>query len=287
VKGKTCVITGGTGGIGKATALGLARLGARVVLVGRDRARGEAAVAEIEVAVPGAEVTLLLADLSSLQEVRRLAAELVERCERIDVLVNNAGTAPSQPRRTPEGLGLMLATNYLSPYLLTELLLDRLRASAPARIVNVSSHTHHFVKAIPWEEVEGGGRAGPAAGYDLTKLFEVIWTFDLAARLDPTEVTANCLNPGWPLKTNLHREATGGFGLFLKVTQLFASPAAKGAETSIHLASAPELASVSGRYFANSREAKTSALANDPAARHRLSELSARLCELPAPSPAQ
>ena len=113
----------------------------------------------------------------------------------------------------------------------------------------------------------------------------MIWTFDLAARLDPAEVTANCLNPGWPLKTNLHREMTGGFGFFLRLIQLFASPAAKGAETSIHLASASELASVSGRYFANSREATTSALANDPLARQRLGELSARLCGLPAASP--
>jgi NAD(P)-dependent dehydrogenase (short-subunit alcohol dehydrogenase family) len=169
--------------------------------------------------------------------------------------------AVPKPRYTPEGIEVTLATNYLSPFLLTELLLDRLQASAPARIVAVSSHTHHFVKAIPWEEVEGAGDDRPRAGYDLSKLFGAMWTFDLAGRLDPAQVTANCLNPGWPLKTNLHREMTGGFGVFLRLTQLFASPAAKGAETSIHLASAPELAGVSGRYFANSREATASVLA--------------------------
>jgi retinol dehydrogenase 12 len=169
--GKTCVITGGTSGIGKATALELARRGARVVIAGHDRARGEAAAAEIEAAVPTAKVTLLLADLSSQAEVRRLAAELLDLCPRIDVLVNNAATAPSHPRYTSDGVEVGLATNYLAPFLLTELLLDRLRASAPARIVNVSSHTHHFVKSIPWGEVEGVTDPGPAAGYDLTKLF--------------------------------------------------------------------------------------------------------------------
>jgi type VI protein secretion system component VasF len=112
-----------------------------------------------------------------------------------------------------------------------------------------------------------------------------MWTFDLAGRLDPAQVTANCLNPGWPLKTNLHREMTGGFGVFLRLTQLFASPAAKGAETSIYLASAPELAGVSGRYFANSREATASVLARDLVAQRRLIELSYRLCGLPATRP--
>jgi NAD(P)-dependent dehydrogenase (short-subunit alcohol dehydrogenase family) len=278
--GKTCVITGGTGGIGKATAVGLARLGARVVITGHDQVRGDATAAEIRAAVAGAEVTLLLADLSSQEQVRGLARELLDRCERIDVLVNNAATAPPQRQYTTEGIDVTLATNYLAPVLLTELLVDRLRASAPARIVTVSSHTHHFVKSIPWAEVEGRGTVGPAAGYDLTKLFEVIWTLDLAEKLDPAEVTANCLHPGWPLKTGLHRQANGGFGIFLRLTQLFASPATKGAETSIHLASAPELVGVSGRYFANSHEADISDLARDPAVRRRLVELSARLCRL-------
>jgi len=282
---KTCVITGGTGGIGKATALGLARLGARVVITGHDQARGDAAAADIRAAVAGAEVTLLLADLSSQEQVRGLATELLDRCERIDVLVNNAAIAPPQRRYTAEGIEVTLATNYLAPVLLTKLLLDRLRASAPARIVTVSSHTHRFVKSIPWAEVEGRGRVGPAAGYDLTKLFEVIWTLDLAEKLDPAEVTANCLHPGWPLKTGLHRHAQGGFGIFLRLSQLFASPAAKGAQTSIHLASAPDLAGVSGRYFVNCREAALSDLARDPTVRRRVVALSARLCGLTAASP--
>lgn len=280
MRGSVCLITGATSGIGQATANELARLGATVVLVARDRAGGERVAAEIRHQVPAATVDSLSADLSSLTEVRQLAERVLARHDRLDVLINNAAVASFQRRTTALGLELDFATNYLGPFLLTNLLLDRLKASAPARVINVASDTHKSVKAIPWDDLQGERTYDPRAAYNLSKLLDILFTYALAARLGGSGVTANCLHPGWPIRTNLDREARGLFGLVSKVSKRFAVSAEQGASTSIYLATSPEVWGISGGYFTSCRAVTSSALSRDDAAAERLWRLSEHLCTL-------
>lgn len=278
MRGKVCLVTGASGGIGKETARGLAHLGATVLLVARDRTRGETAAREIRQQAPAGTVELLVADLSSLADVRRLAARVLERQDRLDVLLNNAGVARFTRQTTADGLEATFATNYLGPFLLTNLLLDLLGRSAPARVVNVASDTHRRVRAIPWDDLQGARAYSGHAAYNLTKLLDILFTRQLAARLAGTAVTANCLHPGWPLRTALDREARGAFRLFSTLSKRFARSAEQGARTSIYLASSPEVATTSGRYFTDCRPAEPSTLARDATAADRLWRLSADLC---------
>jgi NAD(P)-dependent dehydrogenase (short-subunit alcohol dehydrogenase family) len=280
--GKTCLVTGATSGIGKETAIGLARLGATVLLVGRDRARGDDALTEVRRVSPTQAGELFLCDLSSLAQVRRLADEVLARRGRLDVLVNNAGASYGTRRVTEDGLEATFATNHLGPFLLTHLLLGRLVESGPARIVNVASDTHRWVKRVPWDDLQAERRYRAMAAYNLSKLFVVLSTFDLDRRLAGTAVTANSLHPGWPLKTALDRDARGPFALFARASKRFGAPAADGARTPISLASAPEAAAVGGRYFAAGKPATPSALARDESVAARLREVSERLAGLPS-----
>jgi NAD(P)-dependent dehydrogenase (short-subunit alcohol dehydrogenase family) len=280
MRGKVCLVTGASSGIGKGTALGLARIGATVLMVARDRARGETAVKDVRREAREGRVELLVADLSSLREVRRLAESVLGRHDRLDVLVNNAGVALFGRRVTEDGLEATFATNHLGPFLLTNLLLGLLRASAPSRVVNVSSDTHKAVRAVPWDDLQSAGSYDPLAVYNRTKLMNVLFTHGLARRLAGTGITANALHPGWPVRTGLDRDAGGAFALFSRASKLFAVSAEEGAKTSIYLASSPGVEGVSGGYYAGCRPVKPSKLSRDEATAERLWDVSVELCGL-------
>jgi retinol dehydrogenase 12 len=280
VEGRTCLVTGATSGIGKATAARLAELGATILAVARDRARGEQAAAEIWRRAPRSRVEVLTADLSRLGDVRTLAAQVQDRSDRLDVLVNNAGVAKFRRELTPDGLGVTVATNHLGPFLLTNLLLDQLKQSAPARVITVSSDRHTQLRSIPWDDLE----PRRDCTYKASKLLNILFTYELARRLAGTGVTANCLSPGF-VRTELGREATGTFGVFLRLARPFQTSPEAGAQTSVYLAASPEVAQVSGRYFEKSTPAESSALSRDPAAAQRLWQLSTELSGLDAELP--
>jgi NAD(P)-dependent dehydrogenase (short-subunit alcohol dehydrogenase family) len=277
VEAKTCLVTGATSGIGKATARQLAELGHTVIAVGRDRARGEQAATELRARAPRSRVEVLVADLSRLGQVRTLAAQLHDRHDRLDVLVNNAGVATFRPQLTPDGLGVTLATNHLGPFLLTNLLLDQLRHSAPARVVTVASDQHTRQRSILWEDLQ----PGHDCTYKASKLLNILFTYELARRLAGTGVTANCLSPGF-VRTNLGRQATGTFRVFLRLARPFQTSPEAGAQTSVYLATSPAVAEVSGRYFEKCTPVEPSALSQDPAAAKRLWQLSTQLSGLDA-----
>jgi retinol dehydrogenase-12 len=280
VEAKTCLVTGATSGIGQATATRLAELGATVLAVARDQARGEQAAAEIRRRAPRSRVEVLTADLSRLGQVRTLAAQVQDRYDQLDVLVNNAGVAKFRPELTPDGLGVTFATNHLGPFLLTNLLLDQLTHSAPARVITVSSDRHKQQRTIPWDDLE----PGRDCTYKASKLLNILFTYELARRLVGTGVTANCLSPGF-VRTDLGREATGAFRVFLRLSRPFQTSPEAGAQTSVYLATSPEVAEVSGRYFEKCTPAESSVLSRDPAAAERLWQLSAQLSGLDADLP--
>ncbi len=273
---KVCVITGASSGIGKETALGLAKLGARVVLVCRDRGRGEAALAEIKRRVPSTTSSLMLADLASQAAVRQLAADLSARHPRIDVLINNAAVITPKRQVSPDGLEVQLAVNHLAPFLLTNLLLDVLKASAPARVIVVSSQVESR-GVIDLDDLQSqGGTYDHLRAYCQSKLANALFTYELARRLHGTGVTANCLHPG-VIATNLlsdymSRPRAVGFLARLE----YPGPEA-GAKTSIRLASDPALAGVSGKYFRDQREAQSSPASHDEDLAGRLWQASENL----------
>jgi retinol dehydrogenase 12 len=279
MSGKTCLVTGATSGIGQETALRLAMLGATVIIVARDAARGETAGDEIRRRVPLAKVETVTADLSSLAQVRRLAEEVLARCDRLDVLVNNAGVISMRRQLTADGLETTFATNHLGPFLLTNLLRGLLERSAPARVVTVSSAAHKQVRTIPWDDLPRGAQAGHKQSYPVSKLLNIWFTVELARRLTGTGVTANCLHPGF-VRTALGRDVTGVLGAAVRLVLRFQPGPATGAETSVYLASSPEVADVSGGYFVKCKPAEPSALARDASAAARLWALSEELAGL-------
>jgi NAD(P)-dependent dehydrogenase (short-subunit alcohol dehydrogenase family) len=256
-------------------------MGASVVMVGRDRGRGEAALAEIKQKSTNASVDLMLADLSSQEEIRRLADEFKEAYPRIDVLINDAGLFRSKRITTADGLEMTFAVNHLAYFLLTNLLLDVLKASAPSRIVNVSSGDHTN-GTIDFDDLQGQKGYKGAKAYSQSKLANVLFTYELARRLEGTGVTADCLHPGAGVRTNLGSGVSGVFGIMVRaLTPLMKSPE-KGAETSIYLASSPEVEGLSGRYFVKKAEARSTDVSHDERIARRLWEVSAELTNLPA-----
>ena len=279
MSGTTCLVTGATSGIGKETARQLAMLGATVIITGRDAARGAAAATEITRRAPLARVEVMTADLSSLAQVRSLAADVLSRHGRLDVLVNNAGVISPRRQLTADGLETTFAVNHLGPFLLTSLLRGLLMRSAPARVVTLSSAAHKQVRAIAWEDVPRGRRSGHGQAYPVSKLLNILFTAELARRLAGTGVTANCLHPGF-VRTGLGRDVTGVLGAVLPlILRLRPGPEA-GARTPVYLASSPEVAGVTGGYFVNRRPAEPSALAKDSQAAARLWALSEDLTGL-------
>jgi retinol dehydrogenase 14 len=271
--GKTVLITGGTGGIGKATALGLATLGAHVAVTGRDPQRTEDAVREIR-AAGGGPVDAFIADLSAQSEVRRVAGEVLGRMPRIDVLVNNVGGYWNTRHLTADGLERTFALNHLAPFLLTNLLLDRLKDGAPARVVIVASNAHKLGR-IDFDDLQGEGSYSGARAYNQSKLANVLFSYELARRLEGFAVTSNALHPG-VVRTGFGAEDPAGTQrIFVPLLRPFMKSVTRGAVTSVHLASAPELAQVSGRYFVSSTATRSSPGSNDEAVAARLWQVSA------------
>jgi NAD(P)-dependent dehydrogenase (short-subunit alcohol dehydrogenase family) len=269
--GTTCVVTGASSGIGLEVARGLARRGARVVLLGRDAGRTAAAVESILGDVPSAELESVLADLSTRAAVHAAAEQILDRCPRLDVLVNNAGAFFLRRRETSDGVEAQLAVNHLAPFLLTQLLLARLESSAPARVVNVGSRAHFFAR-LDFDDLQARrsyGRLG-FDQYARTKLLSMLTTRALAKRLAGTGVTVNCVHPGdvatriWPAPVRPLMKA------------LMRSPA-EGARTPLKVATDPALADVTGAYFSDEQIAEPSAAARDDEVMERAWEASLRL----------
>ena len=276
--GKTVLVTGGTGGIGKATALGLANLGADVAITGRDRERTEDAAREIR-AIGGGRVEMFVADLSSQAEVRRLADEVLQSLPRVNVLVNNVGGYWNTRHVTVDGLELTLALNHLAPFLLTHLLLDRLRQSAPARVVTVSSNAQAMGR-IDFDDLQGERSYSGARAYNQSKLANVLFTYELARRLQDTSVTANALHPG-VVRTGFGAEDPRPIQrMLVPLLKPFMKSPAQGAATSIHLAAAPDLGQVTGRFFADSATKRSSERSYDEAVAAQLWQVSSDLVGL-------
>jgi retinol dehydrogenase 14 len=278
--GRTVLITGSTGGIGKATALGLAELGARVLITGRDHGRTEDTAREIRAA--GGGVDVFVADLSSQSEVRRLAGEVLRSHPRIDVLINNVGGYWNTRHVTADGLEHTFALNHLAPFLLTHLLLESLKQGAAARVVTVSSNAQAMGR-IDFDDLQGERSYSGARAYNQSKLANVLFTYELARRLRATSVTANAVHPG--LVSTAFGAADPGRAqrLFVPVLRPFMKSPAEGAATSIHLASAPDLDRTTGRYFAKSKATRSSRRSYDESVAERLWEASVDLVGLPSP----
>jgi retinol dehydrogenase-14 len=274
--GKVVLITGGTGGIGKATAIGLATMGARVGITGRDLARTERAAADIATVSRNPAVDAFAADMSSQAEVRRLAAAILTAYPRLDVLINNAGGFWAHRHPTADGLEHTFALNYLAPFLLTNLLLDRLKASAPARVVNVSSGAQSMGR-IEFDDLQGVRHYSGQRAYNQSKLATVMFTNELARRLEGTGVTANSLHPG-VVRTNFGAEDQARwFAVVSRVILPFLKTPAQGAETPIYLASSADMASVTGKFFANRTPRTANKVAYDADKTARLWRVSADL----------
>ncbi len=274
MRGKICLITGATAGIGLETARGIARRGATVVIVGRNQERCRSAADLIRSQTGNENVDFLVADLSMQGEVRQLAAQFKNRYPGIHVLVNNAGGLFLNGQTNASGVELTLALNHISYFLLTNLLLDTLKASAPARIINVSSFVHTRVR-IDFSMLQWGGWRG----YKRSKLANVLFTYELARRLEGTGVTANALSPGF-VASNFGKNNRGYFRLVRPVVYSFAIGLERGAATSIHLASAPEVEGVTGKYFAWCKQRRSSKASYDRAAAAELWRISAEMTGL-------
>jgi NAD(P)-dependent dehydrogenase (short-subunit alcohol dehydrogenase family) len=275
LEGKICLVTGSTSGIGKVTARELAKQGATVVLVSRTRAKGEATQTEITQATGNPHVELLVADLSLLADVRRLASEFQHTNSHLHLLVNNAGCAYPTRTLTSEGLEATLVVNYLAPFLLTELLLDTLKASAPARIVNVSS-AQHANAHIDFDNLQGEKKYGNLSTYNQAKLAVLLWTYELARRLKGTGVTVNALHPGITA-TNFPSGMTGVLAWGMKLSKPLLLTPEKGAQTTLYLATSPEVEGVTGKYFVKSHETKSSNDSYDQTVGARLWEVTEQL----------
>jgi len=275
--GKTVMVTGASSGVGKATARELAVRGAHVVMICRGGPKADAALRELQQATAEDRVEMLTGDLSSQTSIRELAAKFRETHDRLDVLVNNAGLIFPAREETFDGIERTFALNHLGYFLLTELLLDVLKASEPARIVNVSSEAHRRVSGLDWDDLQKATRFSPWRAYAQSKLANILFTRELSRRLDGTGVTANCLHPGF-VNSGFGRDLTGLAKFAFGILRPFAMiPPKQGALTSIHLATSPQVEGVTGRYFIKSRPASPSAAARDDAAARRLWELSVAL----------
>lgn len=270
LEGRTCLITGANSGIGKETALALAEMNADLVIVCRNRDKGEDAKKDIVKKTGNDSVDLLLCDLSSLAEVRRLAAEVKERYGKVHVLVNNAGLF-SLMGKTADGFETTFEVDYLAPFLLTNLLLEPLKAGAPSRVINVAS-TAHFGGHIDLEAVERRETPSGWSAYSNSKLALVMFTYELSRRLEGTNVTANCLHPG--------AVATGIWRIPPALVRPFLKSARDGAATTIYLASSPEVTSTTGEYFENKKPKRSSDESYDESKARGLWEHTSRLVGL-------
>jgi NAD(P)-dependent dehydrogenase (short-subunit alcohol dehydrogenase family) len=278
MQGKTVLVTGATAGIGKETAYGLAKLGARVVIVGRNEEKTKAVVEELKQRSGNADVHFLLADLSRMAEVRRLATEVLARYPTLHVLVNNAGAINLSRVVTSEGLELTFAMNHLGYFLLANLLLPALERGAPARIVNVASDAHRGGK-LDFDDLQSEKGYSSFPAYARSKLMNILFSRELARRVKDRGITVNALHPGMVASNFMAKP--GLFGtLGHAFMRVFGISVEKGARTSIYLASSPEVEGVTGKYFAKCRERSPSRAAQDDEAARRLWDVSERLAGL-------
>jgi retinol dehydrogenase 12 len=279
MQGKVCMITGATSGIGAVAARELARQAATVVLVGRNPLKCAAAVRQIQAETGNLAVAALVADLSAQQQVRQVAQQFQERYARLDVLVNNAGGLWMKKELTSDGLEMTFAVNHLAYFLLTHLLLDTLKASAPARIINVASRAHQGA-VLNFADPMGESRYSGWQAYCQSKLANLLFTYEMARRLADTGVTVNALHPGF-VATGFAGN-NGWLGRFWQMlTKLSAISPEAGAETILYLAASPEVDNVSGRYFVRKQAVSSSPASYDEAAARRLWQASLDLCRLP------
>jgi NAD(P)-dependent dehydrogenase (short-subunit alcohol dehydrogenase family) len=272
----TYLITGATNGIGKAAAQAIATQGGHVVIVGRNGQKTEATAAELRQATGNPQIDALLANLSSMAEVRRLAAEFTARYQRLDVLVNNAGAFFMRRQETVDGLEMTFALNHLSYFLLTELLLDTLKASAPARVVNVSSGAESGAK-VDWDDLQLTRKYRGFEAYALSKRFNLYFTYELARRLAGTGVTVTAVHPGM-VATGMWANPLGRLdGLAKPLTGLIMRSPEQGAQTLVYLATSPEVAGVTGKYFVDMQERYSSRPSQDPNAAQRAWQISEAL----------
>jgi NAD(P)-dependent dehydrogenase (short-subunit alcohol dehydrogenase family) len=279
MSGKTAIVTGGNSGIGLETAVALAEHGARVLITARDAERGKAALDVIKARSGSDDVELVLFDLASLASVREGAAEILSRCPRIDVLVNNAGLVLTSRSETSDGFESTFAINHLGPFLLTNLLLDRIKASAPARIVNVSSTAHNAARrGIDFDDLNATGGYRGMQVYGASKLANILFTTELARRLEGTGVTANSLHPG-TVRTGYGKggDTTGILRVGIAIASPFFLSPEKGARTSVFLASSPEVEGVTGKYFVKCKARPPSKAAQDKDAARQLWEVSEQM----------
>ncbi len=280
LQGKLCMVTGATDGIGKATAVALAAQGAQLIVVGRNPEKSKKTVAEIRQKTNNDAVDYLLADFSSLQSTRDLAKQFLDKYDRLDVLVNNAGLVTIKYTETSDGIETMFAVNHLGYFLLTNLLLDTLIASAPARIVNVSSDAHEGV-SLDFDDLNSRDDFGGMKVYGRTKLANIYFTYELAHRLEGTAVTVNALHPGF-VATNIGANNIPVVGGFVKrIINIFANKNVEdGAQTSIYLASSTEVEGVTGKYFVDCKPVSSSAVSYDQDAARQLWQMSADMVAL-------
>lgn len=283
MNGKVCLVTGATSGIGRVAAQALAAQGATVAIVGRDRGRCETTQAAIRAATGNSAVYSLLADLSSQQQIRQLAAEVVERFPRLDLLLNNAGAMFFDRRESADGIEMTFALNHLAYFLLTNLLLERLRSSAPSRIVNVASDAHTWARRLDFEDLQGRRRYGGFRAYARSKLANLLFTYELARRLEGTGVTVNALHPGF-VSTNIFA-GNGAAGAIMRLgATLLAIGPEKGAETSIYLGTSPDVEGVSGAYYYRKKPAASSRASHDEEAARQLWGVSLELTGVTSPA---
>jgi NAD(P)-dependent dehydrogenase (short-subunit alcohol dehydrogenase family) len=282
MQGKTVVITGATSGIGGIAAEKLAAMGARIVLIARSRSRGETALARLRAIAPAFAHKVYYADLSKISGMKRVAAEIAGEEPHIDVLINNAGAIFASRRFTEDGLEYTFALNHLAYFAVAEGLRARLLASAPSRIINTASGAHQGA-SLKFDDLQSSQNYSGLKAYSRSKLCNILFTRELARRLQGTGVTANCLHPGF-VATRFGDEAGGPISLFIPIAKLFAISPEKGAETIVYLASSPEIAATTGKYFFRCRPVAPSREAQNDRTAHLLWEHSAALAGLKAPS---
>ena len=278
MRDKVCLITGATSGIGKATAFELARAGAHLVLVARNPAKGDATRTAIIAQTGNTRVDVLLCDLAEQAQVRRLASEVIRAYPRLHVLINDAGVTLTKRSLTPDAIEQVLAVNHLAPFLLTHLLLDLLKASAPARVVVVGSEAQ-AAGHIHLDDLSLERHYKEMVAYNQSKLANLLFTYELARRLDGSSVTVNCVHPG-AVRTNFGHDSGGAMGLIVRVARPFELSPERGAETVVYLAASPDVEGQSGLYWAHKQPKRSSAESYDADVRLRLWDESARLTGL-------
>lgn len=276
--GKICLITGANTGIGKATAIGLAKMAANVVMVCRNRERGQKALAEIKRESGNDSVRLFFADLSSQAQIHQLVKDFKAKFSNLHVLINNAATVPKHRQTTEDGMEMQLAVNHLAPFLLTNLLIDTLKDSAPSRIITVASKVHRGA-AIDFGDLQSEKSYRRRQAYAMTKLANILFTYELARRLEGAKITANCLHPG-VIATNLVTDYIGLPRSLHNISSIIGASPERGAQTSIYLASSPQIENVNGAYFIKKQRANSSPESYDKQMAKRLWQDSMQLTGL-------